>query len=565
MEFFCFEFFFNFSLIFFASIQVWNHIGQVLCHSTDENSIIAEFHDVSVHPSIHILNNLNHEMASLSATCLALATKETPCRLVCIAFISAGSKEWGTTMPDCEVISGIAAGGSFVAVATDALLIRFFTTMGTQREVVAVSGPVVAMSAYENKLAVVYHTSNTRNKFSLMLITLIGASMSSRVVKLPLTADSKLAWLGFSDMGSVIAYDTAGRVVSYCGKRNIFYPIGDMNNHTLGASDSIFIVSVSESDQKIRATMCGGTKYPLTSPKPILREIEFSLPLCYMETEKSKLEEALVRAVTFNMEASEKTIVEKGLKLFSSAINAELESRAFEIVELISNKKLTELASKYASQKGRIHLSNKISKLLTDSMEKEKQRQLLMSSLEQDDEKLAEAFDVQVSNIKASKTSTPIPAIAPKPMISQNKANPFKKSDAGRKTNTPTSSLTHLMKKSIGQRDSNNIDASDNFDDSENTPTNNASRSISTDTPRPGNFTQWFIGNKADLKANNPQLPDTELMKIGKNIYKELTQKMKNPDDAADEPPTSFNKRKLYAKEEDGGITKLAKYSFAQD
>jgi hypothetical protein len=131
--------------------------------------------------------------------------------------------------------------------------------------------------------------------------------MNCRSVELPLTPSTKLSWLGFSDMGSVIVYEPSGRVISY--------PICDMMNHAVGASDNFFIISVSESDQKIRTTLCRGTNYPHTNPRPIVREVDYALPLCYMETEKSKLEETLVRATSFSMEASEKTVVESGLKL----------------------------------------------------------------------------------------------------------------------------------------------------------------------------------------------------------------------------------------------------------
>lgn len=350
--------------------MVWNHVGQVISHSGEENSIIAEFHDVTVHPSLHILNQLNHEMATLSTTCLALATKQSPCKLVCIALVASGSKEWSTTMPDCEEIMAIAAGESFVAVATDAEVIRFYTTMGTQREVIAVPGPVVAMSASDNKLVVAFHTSNTCNKLSVMIITCLGLTMINRTVDMPLSPNTKLAWLGFSDAGSIITSDTAGRVLSYSIKKNLWYPICDMMTHISGASDNFFIISVSEREQKIRVTLCRGINYPLTNPRPIMREIDFCMPLGTMETEKSKLEEALVRASNFCINSSEKLIVENGLKLFSTAMNAELESRAYEIVELIGDKKLIELAAKYASQKGRIHMAGKIAKLLNDFEEK---------------------------------------------------------------------------------------------------------------------------------------------------------------------------------------------------
>lgn len=104
--------------------MVWNHVGKVLSHKTDnENSILAEFHDVSVNPTLHIINNFNHKMCSLSTTCLALATSDTPCKLVCIV-LGGGNKEWSVGMPGCEEIQAVAAAESFVAIATDALFVR---------------------------------------------------------------------------------------------------------------------------------------------------------------------------------------------------------------------------------------------------------------------------------------------------------------------------------------------------------------------------------------------------------------------------------------------------------
>lgn len=63
--------------------MVWNHIGIVRAHLTDtENAIEVEFHDASIHHGIHMVNHLNHTMASLSSTVLALCN-ETPSKLVC--------------------------------------------------------------------------------------------------------------------------------------------------------------------------------------------------------------------------------------------------------------------------------------------------------------------------------------------------------------------------------------------------------------------------------------------------------------------------------------------------
>jgi len=188
-----------------------------------------------------------------------------------------------------------------------------------------------------------------------------------------------------------------------------------------------------------------------------------------------------------------------------------------------------------------------------------------MESYEKEVRSFTDAYEVEEqkpSEVKKIETSTPL--IAPRPMISQKKANPFKKSNNN--SNVGVKSLNHLKMKSIVYNDS-----VTNSDD-ENTPSNNMSlksnRSVSLDTPRPGNFSQWFIANKEDLKADNPNSTDAELFKIAKNVYKELTQKTKVSVDEIAHNDSSLsvpiNKRKLELNDDSGSAAKLAKYGYTE-
>ena len=69
-----------------------------------------------------------------------------------------GNKEWSVDLPDNEEAQAVAAGSNFVAVATSARTLRIFMTGGTQREVIGLPGPVVAMNGHGNNLAVTYHS-----------------------------------------------------------------------------------------------------------------------------------------------------------------------------------------------------------------------------------------------------------------------------------------------------------------------------------------------------------------------------------------------------------------------
>ena len=102
-----------------------------------DGSIDVEFHDVSTHHALHMNNYLNHTMASLSSNVLALAG-ESLNKLVCITLAASGSREWSVDLPNCEGILAVVATSKLVAVCTDNRLLRIFSVMGTQREVIII-------------------------------------------------------------------------------------------------------------------------------------------------------------------------------------------------------------------------------------------------------------------------------------------------------------------------------------------------------------------------------------------------------------------------------------------
>lgn len=296
--------------------MVWNGVGIVRCHRTDtENSIEAEFHDASMHHGIHMSNFLNHTMASLSSTVLALAGGDQ-CKLVCIA-LGAGSREWSASLPNCEEIVALTASEKLVAVGTDTRFVRIFSYMGNQREILCVPGAIVAMTSHQNKLMVVYHSgiSEEEQVLSCLLVDAFGLTLRSRTVALPITPRSKLAWVGFSDKGSPITLDSFGMVRAF--KSNLWFPVCDSTQHAKGASDHFFIVEVSESKQVIQAVHCRGASFPVTHPRPMVNELAMRMPLCEIETEKSQWEDDLVRSSIFSVESGDKAGQEAALKLFA--------------------------------------------------------------------------------------------------------------------------------------------------------------------------------------------------------------------------------------------------------
>ncbi|XP_043643246.1 WD repeat and HMG-box DNA-binding protein 1 [Drosophila teissieri] len=366
--------------------MAWNDVGIVTAHvePSGDSSIDVEFHDASIHHALHISNYNQHNLASVSSGALALASNESS-KLVVIALAAAGNKEWSLSLPDCESAEAIVATRYLVAVATSSSFLRIFTVMGTQREVLTIPGPVVAIAGHEHSLMVVYHSSapsQTQQHLSAMLVNINGLSLRQEYLPVPLTPGRQLTWFGYSDTGSPSIADNMGLLQLYRRSSNAWFPICDTMKQSTSVSHNFFVVAVSERRQIVQAVLCRGTSYPMTNPRPMLQELRMQIPLCDVEVEKSELEDALLRSSLMQMDGAEKMQKETAIKLFALACSSECETRARELIESIACTDLLQLAVKYATKRGRIHLSDRLCELLPqlEAVQEARKQQTLLGA-----------------------------------------------------------------------------------------------------------------------------------------------------------------------------------------
>ncbi|XP_045493437.1 WD repeat and HMG-box DNA-binding protein 1 [Colias croceus] len=524
----------------------WNDVGIVRCHSGEngESTIDVEFHDSNLHHGIHLNNYLNHTMASLSSNVLALAC-ETPSKLVCISLVGS-SKEWSVSLPDTEEILCVSAAG-LVACATNARLLRIFTPLGTQRQVLSLSGPVVALAGFNTTVFVVYHHTDPGHSdqhLAMDIIAFNGRQVRSKTVLLPLTPGSKLAWLGTSDVGSPCTCDSTGLVRLYDVTSGVWMPICDTSNHSKGLSDTWFIVSVNEQTQKVCAILCRGASFPLTAPKPIVAELPIQIPLCELETEKSQYEEQLVRWAHTSSEVDVKVARETALKLFALACRSEIEQRALELMELLKDDRLLPLAAKYASRLGRMHLADKLSNL-ADTWERDADRLNVAQNSHFQELDTQETYDVtsteqdlnaslilpQKTVKKKVETITPI---KPVPIKSSpgGARNPFKKQQDSSKTVQSPLALTERTLVEVHS--------------TAETENDDPLKPLEGET-----FVDWFSRNKSALEQRNPELTPSELTRQSIRTFKSSQSK----------PTESSQKRKLDESMEETPVTNAPKQS----
>lgn len=105
--------------------------------------------------------------------------------------------------------------------------------MGTQREVLSFSGPVITVAGHSDSILVAYHKSPAGDDqhIALLYVQAIGLSLRCRELSLPLSPNSKLRWLGYSDRGSPVFSDSTGMVRMMNLKSNFWMPVCDTNEH----------------------------------------------------------------------------------------------------------------------------------------------------------------------------------------------------------------------------------------------------------------------------------------------------------------------------------------------
>lgn len=214
------------------------------------------------------------------------------------------------------------------------------------------------------------------------------------------------------------------------------------------------------------------------------------------------------------------------------------------------------MAAKYASGLGRIHLAQKLSDMLPNIEEKEKEI----------DEKLNAPEPEVIPHSNISSKNNPLlscsPAIAPAPVI---KPMPIRNRNPFKKMNTSGSSVSNIKNNSIGKMFSHLSDMALGYSPTTESQSSDVNLNDTVDkgvekeqSKSEIPFMQWFTENKDELKVEFPTDDSKEFNKLCLGKYKQWKENRKSIGSGTD-------KRKLDESDvtETSGITKLAKFSKA--
>lgn len=344
----------------------FNMIGVV--DSTDQethNVVSVEFHDKSAHKGYHFSDSNKYTMAALGeqgVVYAAPAGEDSPTSIVHYRPYDswASASDWEVSLLPGENALSVAAGGGdamgAVVVATSKGMVRFFSSSGVQRYVWRLGEEVVALAAGRDALLVVHREGGTsldgcqNLRYSLLDLETYDMVQEGRI---PLPRKTTLSWVGFTDLGAPVVYDSSG-VLSVLDRyrrpgQARWVPLFD----AAGRKEKYWPVGVSETS--LHAIILKGREEEPWFPRPLIHEVALHIPVLG-EDHASGLEEKVARGGVLLSslqppdDGAAKVQLDKDLlQLVQGACKADQLARALDLTRMMHANSSREAAAKIAA------------------------------------------------------------------------------------------------------------------------------------------------------------------------------------------------------------------------
>ena len=187
-----------------------------------------------------------------------------------------GIREWEMVLKEGENVELLGMGGEWVAFYTDMQYIRILSHSGVQLFVRSQPTPLLAMTGYENLLAIVSHHSLPILGSQSLYLEILDVNSMDTILALPLALSpyNTLSWIGFSAEGTLYTYDSMDICrllykeswVPVFEGTSRFWVIGVMEQELLGVSISANL-----------------TQQPAIKDLQMIRSVPLSLPFLDMQ------------------------------------------------------------------------------------------------------------------------------------------------------------------------------------------------------------------------------------------------------------------------------------------
>ena len=283
----------------------WNMVGTIVSREDMTSTTVdIEFHDRTSFRGQHITDQYGFSMAALGTRgallgCRGSTDGTSPSVIQYVMFEAwANSSEWTMALDDGEHVTCLCVGAKTAAIATSMHYVRLVSYAGIQLHVFSAPGPVIALSATDDVLLVVYNTNHAVPSYAYMVY-----NMNTRAVMmdtiLPMSPNhATLKWVGFCEASHLpCTYDSQG-IVRVALPDGQWVPVLDTRRHqqTLpqragpGALKDLSSKSKTHYwpigitlEHFVCAILKGDDPHPSCLPRPITTQIAFKIPLLSLQ------------------------------------------------------------------------------------------------------------------------------------------------------------------------------------------------------------------------------------------------------------------------------------------
>ncbi|KAJ3091672.1 hypothetical protein HK102_013860 [Quaeritorhiza haematococci] len=278
----------------------FNLLGYIYTIEQPTHSTVhVEFHDKSQR-AVHFTDHYNYSLACLGehgALFACESTHNSPSTIHFRPFDTWASKnDWLIQLNPGENAKAVALTSRGAVVATDQRFLRFFSHGGVQNGIRCLSGPIVAMTAWGDLLMVVQHGGGTYHGEQNLIYMLIDLEQKQTIRSegLPISPGSVLEWIGFSENGMPLNFDSSGALRILLRHDDYqWIPIFDSRQARGAKQEHYWPVGLA--NNSFMCVVCkGGDKHPLM-PASLITELPLQVPFASMDNQSSVLEEKLFR------------------------------------------------------------------------------------------------------------------------------------------------------------------------------------------------------------------------------------------------------------------------------